>query len=137
MNTSSLYQWNKKRSKAENNCCSLQQKFIFICFFIIVEFYLYDRQESSNTRLLLQDFLDLFLRINGTKEGKNEIWEECEERLNCFLEEKLDMNTDKIWIQRAHRVGKETGHERQIVVQLNSYTKLVRYFEKMQETERH
>ena len=61
------------------------------------------------------------LRINGTKEGKNETWEECEDRLNCFLEEKLDMDTNKIWIQRAHRVGKETGHERQVVVQLNSY----------------
>ena len=61
------------------------------------------------------------LRINGVKEGKNETWEECEERVNCFLEEKLDMDTSEIWIERAHRVGeKKRGQERQIVVQFNS-----------------
>ena len=36
------------------------------------------------------------LRINGIKEGKNETWEECEESVNCFLEEKLDMDTSEI-----------------------------------------
>ena len=62
------------------------------------------------------------LRINGIKEGKSETWEECEERVNCFLEEKLDMDTSEIWIERAHRVGeKKRGQERQIVVQFNSY----------------
>ena len=62
------------------------------------------------------------LRINGIKEGKNETWEECEEKVNCFLEEILDMDTSEIWIERAHRVGeKKTGQERQIVVQFNSY----------------
>ena len=62
------------------------------------------------------------LRINGIKEGKNETWEECEERVNCFLEEKLDIDTSEIWIERAHRVGeKKNGQERQIVVQFNSY----------------
>ena len=61
------------------------------------------------------------LRINQIKEGKNETWEECEERLNCFLEEKLDMDTCEIWIECAHQVGKKkTGQERQIVVQFNS-----------------
>ena len=47
------------------------------------------------------------LRINGIKEGKNETWEECEERVNCFLEEKLDMDTSEISSQRAHRVGED------------------------------
>ena len=47
------------------------------------------------------------LRINGIKEGKNETWEECEERVNCFLEEKLDIDTREIWIERAHRVGEK------------------------------
>ena len=62
------------------------------------------------------------LRINGIKEGKSETWEECEERLNCFLQEILDMDTREIWIERAHRVSeKKTGQERQIVVQFNSY----------------
>ena len=62
------------------------------------------------------------LRINGIKEGKNETWEECEERVNCFLEEKLDMDTREIWIERAQReYKKKRGQERQIVVQFNSY----------------
>ena len=62
------------------------------------------------------------LRINGIKEGKDETWEECEERVNCSLEEKLDMDTSEIWIERAHRVGKKKrGQERQIAVQFNSY----------------
>ena len=62
------------------------------------------------------------LRMNGIKEGKNETWEECEERVNCFLKEKLDMDTGEIWIERAHRVGeKKRGQERQIFVQFISY----------------
>ena len=62
------------------------------------------------------------LRINGIREGKNETWQECEERVYCFLEEKLDIDTSEIWIERAHRVGeKKNGQERQIVVQFNSY----------------
>ena len=62
------------------------------------------------------------LRINGIKEGKNKTWEKCQERVNCFLEEKLDIDTSEIWIERAHRVGeKKNGQERQIVVQFNSY----------------
>ena len=62
------------------------------------------------------------LRINGIKEGKNETWEECEERVNCFLEEKLDMDTRETWIERAHQeYEKKRGQERQIVVQFNSY----------------
>ena len=47
------------------------------------------------------------LRINGIKEGKNETWEECEERVNCFLEGKLDIDTSEIWTERAHRVGEK------------------------------
>ena len=77
-------------------------------------------------------------RINGMKEGKNETWEECEERVNCFLEEKLAMDTSEIWIERAHRVGKkERGQERQIVSQFNSYKNKVRNFDELQETERY
>ena len=62
------------------------------------------------------------LRISGIKEGKNETWEECEERVNCFLEEKLDIGTSEMWIECTHRVGeKKNGQERQIFVQFNSY----------------
>ena len=56
------------------------------------------------------------------KRGKKRNLGECEERVNCFLEEKLDIDTSKIWIERAHRVGeKKTAQERQIAVQFNSY----------------
>ena len=52
------------------------------------------------------------LRINRIKEGKNETWEECEERISCFIEEKLDMDTSEIWTECAHRVGeKRRGQE--------------------------
>ena len=62
------------------------------------------------------------LRINGIKEGKYETWEGCEEKVNCFLEEKLDIDTSEIWIEHAHRVSeKKNGQERQTVVQFNSY----------------
>ena len=62
------------------------------------------------------------LRINGIKEGKNETWEECEERVICFPDEKLDIDTSEIWIERAHRVGeKKNGQERQTLVQFNSH----------------
>ena len=30
------------------------------------------------------------LRINEKKEGESKTWEECEERINCFLKEKLN-----------------------------------------------
>ena len=53
------------------------------------------------------------LKINGIKEEKNKTWKECEEGVNCFLEEILDMDTSEIWIERAHRVGEtKTGQER-------------------------
>lgn len=37
-------------------------------------------------------------RINRINDGNNETWEECDERVNCFLEEKLDIGTNDIWI---------------------------------------
>ena len=40
----------------------------------------------------------------------------------CFLEEKLDIDTSKIWIERAHGVGKKKrGQERQIAFQFKTY----------------
>ena len=78
------------------------------------------------------------LRINRIKERKNETWEECEERMNCFLEEKLDIDTSEIWIERAHCVGKKkNGQERKIVVQFNSYKNkldILRNFKKLKGT---
>ena len=62
------------------------------------------------------------LRINGIKEGKSKTLEDYDERVNCFLEEKLHMDTSEISIEHAYPIGeKKTGQERQIVVQFNSY----------------
>ena len=62
------------------------------------------------------------LRINGIKQGESETWEERKKRVNCFLEEKLYIDTSDIWIERAHWVDeKKNGQERQIIVQFNNY----------------
>ena len=51
-----------------------------------------------------------------------ERWGACEERVDCFLKEELNMNTSDISTERAHGVGeKKTDKEGQIVVQLNSF----------------
>ena len=67
--------------------------------------------ESKNKLVDLEDrFRRNNLRINGIKERKNETWEECEERLNCLLGNKLDMDTSETWIEYANRRGeKKTG----------------------------
>ena len=33
MKTCSVYHWNQNRSKADNKCSSLQQRYLFICLF--------------------------------------------------------------------------------------------------------
>ena len=43
------------------------------------------------------------LRINRIKDRNNETWEECEERVNCLLEEKLDIGISGILILWAHQ----------------------------------
>ena len=45
------------------------------------------------------------LRILGIKEDPRESWEEFENRI--YLEEKLEMDTSNITIEKAHRVGKK------------------------------
>ena len=82
-------------------------------------------------KVKLSDFLKVLWKLLSLsfsykkktgKSGKNETWEECEEKVNCFLEEKLDIDTSDTWIERALRVDvKKTGQERQIVVQFTSY----------------
>ena len=109
---------NEKISTMEQNLFSLKKDIDIIqttkpSWAIDIENKLVDLEDRSRRNNL---------RINGIKEGKNETWEECKERVNCFLEEKLDVDTSEIWIKRAHRVGeKKNGQERQIVVQFNSY----------------
>ena len=67
--------------------------------------------ECKNKLVDLEDrFRRNNLRINGIKERKNETWEECEERLNCVLGNKMDMDTSETWIEYANRRGeKKTG----------------------------
>ena len=62
------------------------------------------------------------LRILGIKEYPWESWEECENKIYDLLEEKLEMDTSNITIERAHRVGeKSNDKERAIVVQFSIY----------------
>ena len=109
---------NEKISTMEKNLFSLKKDIDIIqttqpSWAIDIENNLVDLEDRSRRNNL---------GINGIKEEKNETWEEYEERVNCFLEEKLDIDTTEIWIERAHRVGeKKNGQERQIVVQFKSY----------------
>ena len=109
---------NEKISTMEKNLFSLKKDIDIIqttkpSWAIDIENKLVDLEDRSRRNIL---------RINGIKVGKIETWEECEKRVNCFLEEKLDIDTSEIWIERTHRVGeKKNGQERQIVVQFNSY----------------
>ena len=60
------------------------------------------------------------LRILGNKEDPRETWKECENKIYDLLEEKLEMNTSHISIERAHRVGENSNDkERAIVVQFS------------------
>ena len=125
---------NEKISTMEKNLFSLKKDIDIIqttkpSWGINIENKLVDLEDRSRRNNL---------RINRKKERKNETWEECEERMNCFLEEKLDIDTSEIWIERAHRVGKKkNGQERQIVVQFNSYKNkldILRNFKKLKGT---
>ena len=108
---------NEKISKKEKNLFSLKKDIDIIqttkpSWAIDIENKLVELEDRSRRNNL---------RINRIKEAKNETWDECKERVNCFLEEKLDIDISEIWIERAHRVGeKKNGQERRIVVQFNS-----------------
>ena len=59
------------------------------------------------------------LNIQGDPQ---ESWEECENKIYDLLEEKLEMDTSNITIERAHRVGEKSNNkERTIVVQFSFY----------------
>ena len=62
------------------------------------------------------------LRKLGIKEDPRESWEECENNIYDLLEEKLEIDTSSITIERAHRVGeKSKDKERAIAVQFSFY----------------
>ena len=59
------------------------------------------------------------LNIQGDPQ---ESWEECENKIYDLLEEKLEMDTSNLNVERAHRVGEKLNDkERAIVVQFSFY----------------
>ena len=57
------------------------------------------------------------LRKLGIKKDPREPWEECENKIYDLLEEKLDMGTSNITIERAHRLEKNrTGNSSPVFV---------------------
>ena len=47
------------------------------------------------------------LRFEGIKEHENKSWEDCENKINDLLENKLKMDIENVVIERAHRTGKK------------------------------
>ena len=56
------------------------------------------------------------LRILGIKEDPRESWEECESKIYDLLEEKLEIYTSNITIERAHRVGEKSNDKERATV---------------------
>ena len=62
------------------------------------------------------------LRLLGIKKDPRESWEECENKFYDLLEQKLEMDTSNITIERAHRVGEKSNDKaRAMVVQFSFY----------------
>ena len=62
------------------------------------------------------------LRFEGIKEHENESWEDCENKIYDLLENKLEMDIEKVVIERAHRTGKKNKNRSQpIVTQFSFY----------------
>ena len=68
------------------------------------------------------------LRIDGVEEGKDETWDQCEEKVLEIFTNQLGIEKN-VQIERAHRTGKKgskhshekTSKPRAIVLKLNSY----------------
>ena len=68
-------------------------------------------------------------RILGINEDPRESWEECGNKIYELVEEKLEMNTINISIERSYRVGeKSNDRERAIVVQFSFYKDEINIF---------
>ena len=48
------------------------------------------------------------IRVNGIEEDEIETWENAEDKLTSFLYDELEI-TDKLYIERAHRVKRREG----------------------------
>ena len=59
------------------------------------------------------------LKYMGIKEksgAERETWEESETKVKVFLQEKLDLETAEITIERAHRIGKKEEVKRRTLI---------------------
>ena len=62
------------------------------------------------------------LRFDGISEVDDESWEESERRVKLFISNKLNIDTDKLNIERCHRVGpKREGRNRTIICKFLNY----------------
>ena len=52
------------------------------------------------------------LRILGIAVDPRESWEECQNKIYDMLEEKLEMDTSNVTIERAHRVGEKSKYKK-------------------------
>ena len=66
--------------------------------------HLRDRSRRKNFRKL------------DIKEGPRESWQECENKIYDLLEEKLEMDTGNVSIERAQCVGKKSNDKKRVIV---------------------
>ena len=60
--------------------------------------------------------------IKGKSGVESETWEESEIKVKVFLQEKLDLETNEITIERAHKIGKkEEGRRRTSMAKFLNY----------------
>ena len=82
---------------------------------------------SCNDSLLLKQIKDKVvdpenrsrrnnLRIDGIRDAENESWKDTEVKLKNFVKNELKLDSNKIEIQRAHRVGKFDHHSTRCIV---------------------
>ena len=75
------------------------------------------------------------LRFMGIKEKSgldSETWEEIEEKVKVTLQEQLGLETDKITIERAHKIGKkEEGKRRTIITKFLNYKQREKVLKKL------
>ena len=81
------------------------------------------------------------LIIDGVEEGKDETWDQCEEKVLDIFTDQLEIEKN-VQIERAHRTGKKgskhshekTRKPRTIVLRLNSYKDKIKILKKLKGT---
>ena len=56
------------------------------------------------------------LRFEGINEEEGEDWSKSEEKIKTIIREKLDIDTDGISIERAHRAGKKKDGKQRVII---------------------